>query len=113
VSLVRVISPSLLGTIPEELFQLADLQVLDLSDNSLAGTIPDIPPLLGLEAVNVSKNQLNGAFPPSLCLCPALRRIDVSFTSLSGPLPEQLANLTHLHEIKVQMTKLDITKLGM
>lgn len=54
------------GSIPSELVKLLDLKVLDLSRNSLTGSLPDLPQ--GISVLNVSYNQLCGAEPESLSL---------------------------------------------
>lgn len=56
----------LTGSIPSELVKLLDLNVLDLSRNSLTGSLPDLPQ--GISVFNISFNRVNGVEPESLSL---------------------------------------------
>ncbi|XP_060187153.1 receptor-like protein kinase BRI1-like 3 [Lycium barbarum] len=79
---------SLSGTIPESLGSMSFLQVLNLGHNDFTGTIPSN--FGGLKIVGVldlSHNSLNGFIPPSLGGLSFLSDLDVSNNNLSGTIP--------------------------
>ncbi|GJN19554.1 hypothetical protein PR202_gb06842 [Eleusine coracana subsp. coracana] len=63
------------------------LLVLDLSRNSLSGTIPSEFGGPELVELDVSSNIISGAVPASLCHFPNLLHLDLSNNNLSGHLP--------------------------
>ncbi|KMT05736.1 hypothetical protein BVRB_7g166660 [Beta vulgaris subsp. vulgaris] len=91
------------GHIPDSLEFCSSIQSLDLSGNSLTGTIPSkicswLPFLVTLD---LSNNQLSGQIPPDLGKCQYLNRLDLSDNHLSGSIPLQLSNLNRLNEFSV------------
>ena len=79
---------SLTGTIPEKLGVMDYLQVLNLGHNKLTGNIPDT--FGGLRAVGVldlSHNNLEGFVPGSLATLSFLSDLDVSNNNLTGAIP--------------------------
>lgn len=90
---LRITSSGLGGGVPA---LPASLQHLDVSENALAGTIPDLSALTSLRQVNLSANELTGgipALPPSLA---ALRLIDNDLSGEIGDL-SSVTSLLHLH----------------
>lgn len=90
---LRITSSGLDGGVPA---LPASLQHLDVSENALTGTIPDLSALTSLRQVNLSANELTGgipALPPSLA---ALRLIDNDLSGEIGDL-SSVAGLLHLH----------------
>ncbi|KAF3325432.1 phytosulfokine receptor 2 [Carex littledalei] len=105
-------SHNLSGPVSHSLSNIQFLQFLDLSFNSLSGTIDflsEIPTLVSanlssnlfngsvislsnlpnLVYLNVSNNSLSGQVGPDLCLgAPAIRVLDLSFNGLTGALPD-------------------------
>ncbi len=85
------------GGIPAELADLTNLAVLDLVDNDLAG---DIPPELGeltqLEDLNLGLNRLSGEIPPEIGNISSLTQLLLNENQLRGGLPAELANLHNL-----------------
>ncbi|KAE8664258.1 CYP711A1 protein [Hibiscus syriacus] len=105
------------GTIPQSLKYLSFLQVLDLSQNKLAGLVPyflfthpslqqltlafnsfdslQSPSNLGTQsvliAVDLSNNELQGWLPPFLPLMPKLSALSLENNKLSGMIPAQYA----------------------
>ncbi|GAB4832188.1 Inactive LRR receptor-like serine/threonine-protein kinase bir2 [Ancistrocladus abbreviatus] len=91
------------GTIPDSLQYCANLQTLDLSGNSISGSIPSqickwLPFLVTLD---LSENQLSGQIPPDLGNCTYLNQLSLSNNRLSGNIPVQLSNLSRLHLFSV------------
>lgn len=74
------------------------LQVMNLSNNRLTGSIPTPMGLLsGLKDLNLSNNRLSGAITPTmLTKLSSLENLDVSFNNLSGALPATIGTLTTL-----------------
>ena len=54
---------NLSGPLPAALGSLTSLTTLDLSDNQLSGTIPDLTTLTQLQTLDLSDNQLSGTIP--------------------------------------------------
>ena len=90
-----------------ELFQLTDLEILDIHSNSFSGTIPGVDdvnklwslwPTLKYEFVALHDNALSGEIPSTfganLAAGESLRHLDISQNSLTGDIPVQLKNLT-------------------
>ncbi|XVF81457.1 hypothetical protein PTKIN_Ptkin15bG0156700 [Pterospermum kingtungense] len=74
------------------IFPMTNLQMLDLGNNSLQGSIPIPPPSIII--YNLASNSLTGEFTPLLCNLPSLAYLDLSHNNLSGTLPQCLANLS-------------------
>ncbi|KAL0304030.1 UNVERIFIED_CONTAM: hypothetical protein Sradi_6271100 [Sesamum radiatum] len=65
------------------------VMTLDLSDNSLSGSIPvEITRLVQVQALNLSRNSLTGSIPDSIGGMELLESLDVSKNQLSGEIPQ-------------------------
>ena len=90
----------LMGTLPPELGNMPELQVLDLQRNSLSGEIPpELGNLTDLEELNVSINSLNGSIPPELGNLSNLQNLSLAINQLSGEIPDELGRLVNLEVI--------------
>ncbi|XP_057956707.1 receptor-like protein kinase BRI1-like 3 [Malania oleifera] len=79
---------SLSGTIPESLGSAQSLTVLSLGHNKLTGIIPDIfGSLKEIMTLDLSHNYLHGPIPPSLQTLSFLNEFNVSNNNLTGPIP--------------------------
>lgn len=79
---------SLIGTIPEELTNLVRLRGLNLSNNHLIGKIPDtIGNIRSLESLDFSRNQFAGSIPLSISALTSLSHLNLSYNNLSGQIP--------------------------
>ncbi|KAJ0963497.1 hypothetical protein J5N97_028619 [Dioscorea zingiberensis] len=111
------------GEIPNEIWSLGALEVLDLEGNSLFGSLPlRFPPslrilklgsnLIGgeiplslseckdLETLDLSNNQINGSIPNFFNGFPKLRGLYLSYNQFGGEIPNEIGtgcrNLEHL-----------------
>ena len=122
----------LLGSIPPELRNLANLEELDLGWNALAGRIPPelgqlgnlrrlvlwenglqghIPPELGslgdLRTLILSGNRLTGTIPPELGELAKLGGLLLHRNRLEGAIPPELGNLTELTSLRIAENELE------
>lgn len=89
-------NPKLGGPIPDTLFTLSELQVVDLAGCSLTGSIPpSLSRLSQLERLDLSRNSLRD-MPDSVGELQSLRLLDISYNQLASQLPRSLCNLTNL-----------------
>ncbi|KAK3002438.1 hypothetical protein RJ639_020956 [Escallonia herrerae] len=80
---------SLTGSLPSEIANLGRLKVLNLAKNQLTGQLPkELSKLSGLEYLDISKNDFKGHIPDKLPL--SLKVFNVSYNDLSGRIPENL-----------------------
>ncbi|XP_020586681.1 probable inactive receptor kinase At5g10020 [Phalaenopsis equestris] len=80
---------SLSGSVPPEISSMPSLQVLRLGKNTLSGELPvEISKLGGLEVLDLSFNHFKGRIPNMLQ--PDLKLFNVSYNDLSGEIPQSL-----------------------
>ncbi|PHU23512.1 hypothetical protein BC332_08619 [Capsicum chinense] len=112
------------GSIPREISNLVNLNLLDMSNSNLTGGIPDsvgrltnlgslnlgsnlltgvIPSSIGnptaLVYLYLPRNKLEGNIPSTLGKCNQLLRLDISDNHLTGTIPQQLIALSSLTKI--------------
>ncbi|KAH6835099.1 hypothetical protein C2S53_012614 [Perilla frutescens var. hirtella] len=88
---------SLNGTIPSSTSNLTQLTNLVISSNNLQGQIPDVwtnTPMIYL--IDMSNNTLSGTIPSSIGFLRSLKFLVLSSNNLSGELPFSLSNCTEL-----------------
>ncbi|KAL6650884.1 hypothetical protein ACP70R_009809 [Stipagrostis hirtigluma subsp. patula] len=92
------------GTIPESFLGLEQLQVLDLSMNSLTGAVPAGfgLKLQKLMSLDLSQNRLSGPFPAEIENCAMLQRFQVHGNAFTGELPAGLWSLPDLRVIRAE-----------
>ncbi|KAF4363342.1 hypothetical protein G4B88_002089 [Cannabis sativa] len=91
----------LVGTLPDCLFSLRKLKVINFYNNKLSGVIPSsISSLYQIETLILGKNNLSGTLPSSMKNCTRLVFLDVGENNLRGSIPlwigEILTNLVVL-----------------
>ena len=115
------VNSNLEGILPNEIGNLYNLEVLDLSNNHLSGQIPssignlsnltylsvvgndmtgeipsDIMDLVNLEGLYLANNQLSGEIPEQIGRLENLYGLDISSNQLIGQIPSGIGNLTNL-----------------
>nr|GMD72247.1 receptor-like protein 12 [Ipomoea batatas] len=75
------------------------LRVLDLSQNKIAGSLPDLAPFSSMQELLLGSNQLRGVLPESIGLLSKLQCLDVSSNSFEGVMNE--AHFLKLSKLKL------------
>ena len=94
------------GTIPEFSTSL-NLKVLNIASNKLTGYIPNsISNLAKVERLDISRNQIGGTIPTSLGLLLKLQWLDLSINTLSGKIPDSLLQIEALRHASFRANRL-------
>uniref|UniRef100_A0A3Q7E8L0 Leucine-rich repeat-containing N-terminal plant-type domain-containing protein n=1 Tax=Solanum lycopersicum TaxID=4081 RepID=A0A3Q7E8L0_SOLLC len=105
--LLNLKSNNLEGTIPQCLGEMSELQVLDLSNNSLSGTMNTTFSIGNpLHIIKLDWNKLQGKVPPSLINCKKLELLDLSNNELNDTFPKWLGDLPNLQVLNFRSNKL-------
>ncbi|ONK68502.1 uncharacterized protein A4U43_C05F12430 [Asparagus officinalis] len=83
----------LYGNLPDNIFDSPALSIINLSRNSLSGSIPELKNCKRLVSLSLAGNSFTGNIPSSLAELPVLTYIDLSSNNLSGEIPQGLQNL--------------------
>ena len=119
------------GEIPEEIKQLANLQVLDLSKNSFSGSLPnglfclvkltslqlfgnclegpigaDIGNLVQLETLHLGSNQFTGSVPEQIGQLVELVELGLGNNKLTGQIPTTVSSLTNIKTVHLANNQL-------
>ena len=84
----------LTGTMPA--IELANLEVLDLSNNEIVQSLPNFPNMGNLEVLRLANNQIAGAIPWDFSKFVNLEELDVSGNAIGGEIPSSYSSLTAL-----------------
>ncbi|KAF7845301.1 receptor-like protein 7 [Senna tora] len=80
-----------------QIFQIPNLQVLDISDNQdLHGSLPNFPHHGSLQILNISHTSFSGELPYSIHNLRKLSTLDLSNCRFNGTIPSSISELTHL-----------------
>lgn len=83
--------------IPRHFFEIPNLEVLDLTNNRIKGTLPeDIPEQKDLRFLFLHGNELNGTIPSSIRNLPYVHHLDLSGNKFTGTIQEDLGRLSSL-----------------
>jgi len=89
-----------LKTVPSYVFNLTNLEVLDLSNNQLTGSLPaKIRQLQNLKVLNLSNNLMTGV-PAEIGQLKNLQVLNLANNQLTG-LPIELKNLSNLETLNI------------
>jgi Leucine-rich repeat (LRR) protein len=98
---------NLTGTIPDEIENLTELEVLQLSNNQLSGPIPaGIGKAANLIELLLHNNTLSGPIPAELAQLQNCTHLWLFSNELEGPIPPELGNLTDLQYLWLDNNKL-------
>ncbi|KAL4606294.1 hypothetical protein ACB092_09G092400, partial [Castanea dentata] len=98
---------SINGTIPDCFYSLSSsLRVLNLRKNNLTGKLSDIfPGDCSLQTLNVNKNLLEGVVPKSLANCRNLEVLDIGNNQIHDVFPFYLKGISELRVLVLQSNK--------
>eukprot|EP01018_Ginkgo_biloba_P025850 Gb_27524 [translate_table: standard] len=83
-----IVPGQVVGSIPETLGQLKELQFLGISKNFVSGMIPQsLGALKNLQILDLGFNQLVGSIPQGIGQLPKLSKLILSRNKLTGPIP--------------------------
>ncbi|KAK7340474.1 hypothetical protein VNO77_21178 [Canavalia gladiata] len=93
-------SNSIGGTLPILLTNLTRLELIVISYNTLAGSLPSsLHQLINLRELRLNNNSINGTLPVSLKNLTQLGVLHISSNQLHGSIPSNLHQLTNLQEL--------------
>ena len=100
-------SNSLAGSVPSSFRNLTDLTHLDLSRNGFSGHIPTyISTLTELQDLNMSNNRLFGYIPNAIGNLRNLEHLNLWSNNLSGSIPSAIGNLQNLKSLDLGRNRL-------
>ncbi|XP_048444075.1 probable LRR receptor-like serine/threonine-protein kinase At3g47570 [Pyrus x bretschneideri] len=96
------------GTLPPCIANLSSsLKKIHIAQNKILGSIPnEISNLANLEVLVMAENQLSGHIPPGVGKLHKLYQLNLGMNSLSGNLPSSFRNLSQLNELYLEINKL-------
>ncbi|XP_022744362.1 receptor-like protein 12 [Durio zibethinus] len=99
------------GSIPRSICSIIYLKVLDLSNNSLSGSIPQCltQKSLSLRVLNLRRNNLNGVIPDTFPQGCGLQTLDLNRNLLQGKVPKSLANCKMLEVLDLGNNQINDT----
>ncbi|XP_017225214.1 receptor-like protein 46 [Daucus carota subsp. sativus] len=88
------------GTIPAQVFQLKNLQFLDLSYNSLKdGLSSEVGKLGNLKTLKLEENRLDGYVPEQIGNLTKLQHFSINYNKFSGRIPDSIGYLKGLERL--------------
>ncbi|KAK1434730.1 hypothetical protein QVD17_00480 [Tagetes erecta] len=94
------------GSIPSDLFMLKSLTQVYLYQNNLTGGIPDSIEALNMKIIDLSENKLTGNIPDGFGKLMRLTNLTLMYNQLSGEIPRGIGRLRSLHDIRIFDNKL-------
>ncbi|XP_022759854.1 receptor-like protein 12 [Durio zibethinus] len=91
------------GEFPIEIFQLPNLQYLEVSDNPyLTGHLPEFHKSSYIESLALANTGFSGELPKSIGNLKSLSHLSVQVCHFAGRIPSSLANLTELNFLSLR-----------
>ncbi|KAM3360065.1 receptor-like protein 9DC3 [Capsicum galapagoense] len=109
---IQLLNGQLCGTLPERIFHLPNLKLLELSYNSqLTVSLPMTKWNCSTSLMNLylSSVKFNGKIPESMSYLTSLHDLDMSSGNLSGPILKSLWNLTNIENLSLENNNLEGT----
>lgn len=99
------------GEIPKSICGASYLQVLDLSNNALTGSITDclFEGTESLKVLHLGSNNLNGTIPDNFPANCVLKTLDLGRNGLGGRIPGSLVNCTSLAVLNIGHNQIEDT----
>ncbi|KAK4564214.1 hypothetical protein RGQ29_006338 [Quercus rubra] len=97
------------GSLPDDLFKLQNIEIIDISNNAFVGSINNKGMCITstkIRVLNFSNNYFSGAVPKDLANCTSLQHLSFDENNLSGSLPESLFQLKNLSELNLQVNNI-------
>nr|XP_028957484.1 probable LRR receptor-like serine/threonine-protein kinase At3g47570 [Malus domestica] len=105
VSILKLNSRELAGSIPASIGNLTYLTAINLTNNDFHGEIPqEIGRLRSLQYLNLSGNSFRGKLPANISHCMELSVLDVSSNELIGSIPNEFSSLLKLTYLWLALT---------
>ncbi|GLU08593.1 hypothetical protein SLE2022_254980 [Rubroshorea leprosula] len=95
-------SSEFVGSLPNSLGELKNLQYFAICDNNLTGSLPNsLATLRHLQYLDLSSNSFSGSIPESIGNLSSLRMLDLSNNIMNGTIPESFGQLLELVEVRL------------
>ncbi|KAF8010272.1 hypothetical protein BT93_J1030 [Corymbia citriodora subsp. variegata] len=102
----------LTGSISAQIGKLSSMRYLSLNANAFSGELPsEIGNLYELLVVTFAENNFSGSLPRSLGNLSKLQELGLQGTSFAGPIPSTFSKLTSLNELRVSDLSTGISTL--
>jgi Leucine-rich repeat (LRR) protein len=99
---LKINNCTLTGLLPENIWDLQDLEIFDFQDNAIGGTIPQSFGTLGvLRELKFKNNNLTGTLPIQLGSLDQLNILNLANNKLTGEVPTVIGFLSKLVEFDV------------
>jgi hypothetical protein len=96
----------LIGGIPESLWFMERLRILDLSHNNLNGNIPRIMDTMMLETLSLHQNAFTGSIPTNIFSFPNLTNVWLHSNQLTGSIPTEIGSAVNLSSLTLSFNSL-------
>lgn len=101
---------SIQGSLPSSIYNLSQLQYLELSDNNITGYVhSSVSNLKFLSILDLSLNNFQGSIPTFICEVLTLQQLDPSSNNITGTIPSCISKLQHLTVFRVSQNSIQGT----